>query len=291
MFSKPVDGYRIFTTRFDREVVANELDNVLGPLSSSDQEALDLLWSRLEYDLDELAGQKADQPGPMVQDATDLTDTAVTFLLDQSGSLKGRPMLLAAAAIRAAASLLSPRGCSVEILGFTTASWRGGRARASWKRRLHFKRPGRLCELLHIIYHDAKSGDVAALDETLRVMLRPDLPKENVDGEAVQWAAARLLGQARSRRILAVISDGSPNDPSTDAANKPGFLESHLQTVLRHLKQDDRIEVVGVGIGHHVSGWYPVSTVQSDNPFGTGLVTLLEEVLAECGGEQEEPNP
>ena len=189
-------------------------------------------------------------------------------------------MSLAAAAIVRAVRGLTDLGCRVEVLGFTTASWRGGRPRKRWKWLFRPKNPGRLCELLHIVYRDGDDAPGELPESTIRAMLRPDLPKENIDGEAVLWAVGRLLARPEDRKILIVLSDGSPVDDSTQQANGPYFLDAHLTESVSRIVRDGRIELAALGIGHDVSGWYPkTSTIASADDLGAGLIDFLEVLL------------
>lgn len=271
LWSKPVsslnvDGaYRIFTPAFDRQVRAEDLDAVLGPLSPEAEAELDASWATVH----DVVGIATGEAGPPL---ADIRGTVVTLLLDQSGSMRGRPMALAAAAISVAVRLLTVHGVRAEVLGFTTASWQGGRPRRLWRRLLRPRRPGRLCELLHVIYRDAVAIAPDLPEGSVRTMLRPDLPKENIDGEALLWAADRLLACDATRRILMVISDGSPVDDSSQQANGPLFLDAHLRDVIAAVSADGRIELAAVGVGHDVSGWYPRAlTLGSAEDLGASL--------------------
>lgn len=281
-------AYRVFTTRFDCEVAADRLDSVLGSLSPEDEELLAGAWSEFKSDL----GNRTTEIDVLIADVTsrirmavsdaDLSDTVVTLLLDQSGSMKGRSMQLAAAAISSAQEFLGQMNVRTEVLGFTTASWHGGRARRRWKWRLKPRRPGRLCDLLHIIYGDADDVTPSLSERAIRSMLRPDLPKENIDGEAIQWAAQRLEKRAEKRKILVVLSDGSPVDDSTHRENGPMYLDRHLQDVIADLQSGGIIELAALGIGYDVSGWYArSSTLGSADDTASSLVHLLEDLLTD----------
>ncbi len=280
LWRKPVSSlvprrsaYRIFTPWFDREVRADELNAVLGPLSTQMLEEQDASWATVR---DALIVPATRRVKPRRAGGT-----VVTLLLDQSGSMRGRPMALAAAAIMRAVRLLTARGVGVEVLGFTTASWRGGRPRRLWKRLLRPARPGRLCELLHVVYRDADATAPDLAEGVVRAMLRPDLPKENIDGEALLWAADRLLARDVARRILVVISDGSPVDDSSQQANGPLFLDVHLREVIAAIAVDGRIELAALGVGHDVSGWYPRSSkINSPADLQKGLTDFLAELIA-----------
>jgi cobaltochelatase CobT len=266
--------YRVFTTKFDREVGWEKLDGVLGRLPAQGAETVGASFVEFEA---ALAASAAPSSGTKIGA---MSNTAVTLLLDQSGSMRGRPMALAAAAIAQSVRRLRAAGCRVEVLGFTTASWRGGRARRRWKWLLRPSQPGRLCELLHIIYRDGADESSEISGAAIRAMLRPDLPKENIDGEAVAWAATRLLARPEPDRTLVVLSDGSPVDDSTQQANGPLFLDCHLQSVLDSIRRAGQIQIGAVGIGYDVSGWYPESiSVQSADDLGLGLDAFIDRLL------------
>lgn len=243
--------YHVFTTAFDQTVHAGELGSVLGPLSPEHRVALDEAWTHF------MGGLNSWRTGLQVA-ALDtstyirgavsparLADTAVTLLIDHSGSMRGLNMLMAAAAADIFHDFLRHLGCSVEILGFTTSSWKGGHSRSYWRVLGSPVMPGRLCDILHIIYRSADSPHASSLGYALQPMLRPDLPKENVDGEALEWAAKRLTDIAPSRKILIVLSDGAPVDDSTLHANDKGFLDRHLRQVIAQIRGDGAIELCG----------------------------------------------
>lgn len=267
--------YRVFTTKFDREVSWEKLGGVLGRLPAHGAEIVAASFMEFEA---ALAASAAPSSGAKLSAAS---NRAITLLLDQSGSMRGRPMALAAAAIAQSVRRLRTAGCWVEVLGFTTASWRGGRPRRRWKWLLRPRQPGRLCELLHIVYRDGDDESSEISGAAIRAMLRPDLPKENIDGEAVAWAATRLLARFEPHRTLVVVSDGSPVDDSTQQANDPLYLDSHLQSVLESIRRAGEIQIGAVGIGYDVSGWYPASiSVQSADDLGLGLDAFLDRLLA-----------
>jgi cobaltochelatase CobT len=169
---------------------------------------------------------------------------------------------------------------TVEVLGFTTATWKGGRSRARWLREGRPYRPGRLCDLLHIVYRSPDDPRASSGGWTFKPMLRPDLLKENVDGEAVTWAASRLLARERPRKLLLAISDGAPVDDSTLMANGPSILDDHLRSVLAEIDRAGRIRTAAVGIGFDVSRYYAVSaTVTTPDDLGGAAIVLLERTL------------
>lgn len=285
--SAHMNGYKAFTTRFDRVVRFDQLDRVLGPLPARCREEFSQVWSRFAEGLADWkaeaqrAGVEASTRIRTAVPAASLADITVTLLIDQSGSMRGESMVLTAAAVEAAQDLLLDLGCSVEVLGFTTVSWRGGRARRNWKWRFRPRQPGRLCELLHVVYLDSDKDSTRIDERGFRAMLRPDLLKENIDGEAVLWASERLERRPHSRKILLVVSDGSPVDDSTLAANGPDILDRHLQDVLSTLVASGSIQLAALGIGHDVSGWYPASaTIKGPEDLGSALIELLGRVLS-----------
>ena len=274
MVGTRANDYRVFTTKFDQEVVWEKLDGVLGRLPAQGAEAVGALFMEFEA---ALAAWAAPSSGTKISAPS---NRAITLLLDQSGSMRGRPMALAAAAIAQSVRRLRTAGCRVEVLGFTTASWRGGRPRRRWKWLLRPRQPGRLCELLHIVYRDGDDESSEISGAAIRAMLRPDLPKENIDGEAVAWAATRLLARPEPDRTLVILSDASPVDDSTQQANGPLYLDSHLQSVLESVRRAGQIQIGAVGIGYDVSGWYPESiSVQAADDLGLGLDAFIDRLL------------
>lgn len=281
MASDPTPDYRVFTTRFDREVRWDELDGVLGSLSAQDTKAVDASFAEFDAALTASFETPAGQSPAKGWEVSPQPDTAVTLLLDQSGSMRGTPMALAAAAIAQAVRRLRAAGCRVEVLGFTTTSWRGGRPRRRWKWRLRPRHPGRLCELLHVVYRDGDDEGSEISGAAIRSMLRPDLPKENIDGEAVVWAASRLLARQEAAKTMLVLSDGSPVDDSTQQANGAMYLDAHLQSVLDSIRREGQIQIGAVGIGYDVSGWYPESiSVQSVDDLTSSLGAFIDRLLS-----------
>jgi len=284
-------AYRVYTRKFDHIVRAGQLDDVLGPLSRAHADALAKAWDTFQHGL---AGWRA-KVHVAALDASArirkrlngevLADTAVALLVDQSGSMRGQSMLLAAAAVDISQDFLSHLGVAVEVLGFTTVSWRGGRSRRRWSWRFRPPRPGRLCDLLHVIYREADDIRASTGSWSLWPMLRSDLPKENVDGEALEWAANRLRSRKERRKILVVLSDGAPVDDSTLLANDLGFLERHLWQVVGELERSNDIYLTAIGIGFDVSRYYRnVAVVQSPDDLGEVLVARLEESLLVAHG-------
>ncbi len=241
-------GYSVFTREFDDEVAAETL------VPSSELEQLQVL---LHAHLKEAGHEPADTTvkfAPLIKQP----DTQITLLLDNSGSMRGRPILLLAGLLHRLVPLLEATGARVEVLGFTTSSWKGGRSREKWFVEGKSRNPGRLCDLRHIVYRGAEvpwsdSGQFMA------VMLKEGILKENVDGEAIVWAYRRLMAQSASRRILVVISDGAPVDDSSLATNEPDFLERHLKHVVRDIERRGRLELRAIGIGYPVERYYTQS--------------------------------
>ena len=291
-------GYRVYTRAFDRVVTADQLDTVLGPLSVTQKAALQDAWEQFEGSLlawktkAHLVALELAKAVRQRASNEDRSDTVVALLVDQSGSMRGQTMLLAAGAVDIAQDFLGHLGCKVEILGFTTTSWRGGRSRRRWTWRFSSRRPGRLCDLLHVIYRNADDQRASTGGWALRSMLRPDLPKENVDGEALQWAAQRLKDRPEKRKILVVLSDGAPVDDSTLLANDPLILHQHLHEVVNSLTDEGEVELAAVGIGFDVSTYYPHSRViETPDDLGVALVQLLARTLTGKAASPLETTP
>jgi cobaltochelatase CobT len=183
------------------------------------------------------------------------SNTVVTLLLDNSGSMRGRPITVAAMSAELLAKALESCGIRVEILGFTTAEWKGGKSRKKWQQENSPKEPGRLNDLRHIIY---KTADMPwrSARKNLGVMLKEGILKENIDGEAIMWACERLALRPEERRILMVISDGAPVDDSTISTNSTSYLDTHLKSVISLIEQRSAIELLAIGIGHDVNRYY-----------------------------------
>jgi len=182
-------------------------------------------------------------------------DTIVTLLIDNSGSMRGRPITIAALCADILSRTLERCSVKVEILGFTTKNWKGGKSREEWNKNNKPKNPGRLNDLRHIIY---KSADTQwrQSKNNLGLMLKEGLLKENIDGEAITWAYTRLKKRSEERKILMVISDGAPVDDSTLSANSGDFLEKHLKKIVKFIENKSDIEILAIGIGHDVSRYY-----------------------------------
>jgi cobaltochelatase CobT len=298
-------AYRVFTTRFDEVVEANELcstvelarlraqldqqlnrfQGMIGRMANRLQRRLMAQQTRSwEFDLDEglldtarLTRVVVNPEQPLsykLERDTDFRDTVVSLLIDNSGSMRGRPIAVAAMCADILARTLERCGVKVEILGFTTRSWKGGQSREQWLREGKRPNPGRLNDLRHIVYKAADSPWRRAR-RNLGLMLREGLLKENIDGEAILWAHQRVLGRPEQRRILMVISDGAPVDDSTLSANPGNYLEQHLRKVIEWVEQRSPVELLAIGIGHDVTRYYRRAVTISD-PEQLGGVMLGE---------------
>jgi cobaltochelatase CobT len=220
---------------------------------------------------------------------TDFRDTVVGLLIDNSGSMRGRPITVAAMSADILARTLERCGVKVEILGFTTRAWKGGNAREKWVAQGKPANPGRLNDLRHIVY---KSADAPwrRSRKNLGLMLREGLLKENIDGEALLWAHSRLIARTEQRRILMVISDGAPVDDATLSANPGNYLERHLRDVIEWIETRSPVELTAIGIGHDVTRYYrrAVTIVDAEELGGT-LIGNLSELFEEehTGGPRQ----
>ncbi len=208
--------------------------------------------------------------------AIDYLDTVVTLLIDNSGSMRGRPITVAAMSADILARTLERCGVKVEVLGFTTRAWKGGHLRELWIRDNQPPRPGRLNDLQHIIYKSADAPWRRAR-HNLGLMLRESLLKENIDGEALLWAHDRLAARYEKRRILMVISDGAPVDDATLSVNPGNYLERHLREVITWIENHSPVELVAIGIGHDVTRYYrrAVAIMNAEELGGTVMKQLL----------------
>ncbi|WP_423141707.1 cobaltochelatase CobT-related protein [Parablastomonas sp. CN1-191] len=289
--AKNASVYRAYTTKFDRVVSASDLDAVLGPLTFKAQLKLDEAWTELQSGLLpwktklHIAGRELTELicSEMARDERE--GTVVSLLFDQSGSMRGQKMLFSAASADVAQEFLASLGIGCEVLGFTTADWRGGRSRRRWKWRFRPRNPGRLNDLLHVVYRDVSDNRVSTGGWIYRQMLRADLPKENIDGEAIEWAASRLRAIPRKRKILIVLSDGAPVDDSTLNENGPEFLADHLQNVVEDLKSESDIEIAAFGIGFACHHFYPrTHNVDNLSDLGLELLRFLTAALLKREG-------
>jgi cobaltochelatase CobT len=301
-------GYHVFSRQFDEEVEAaalaeadelarlrDMLDRQLQPLQGTIARLANRLQRKLlarqqrswDFDLDEgildaarLARIVASPTTPLSfkrERDTDFRDTVVTLLLDNSGSMRGRPITIAALSADILARTLERCGVKVEILGFTTRAWKGGRAREAWVKDNKPINPGRLNELRHIIYKSADAPWRRAR-RSLGLMLREGILKENIDGEALVWAHERLMARPEQRRILMVISDGAPVDDATLSVNAGTYLEHHLRHVIEWIETRSPVELVAIGIGHDVTRYYrrAVTIVDAEQLGGTMMDKLTE---------------
>ena len=298
-------AYRVFTTDHDEVVDANDLcspveltrlrhqldqqltrfQGMIGRMANRLQRRLLAQQTRSwEFDLEEGLLDTARLTRVVVnpehalsykmEKDTDFRDTIVTLLIDNSGSMRGRPIAVAAMCADILVRTLERCGVKVEILGFTTRSWKGGQSREKWLRDGKVPNPGRLNDLRHIIYKAADSPWRRSR-RALGLMLREGLLKENIDGEAILWAHQRVLGRQEQRRILMVISDGAPVDDSTLSANAGNYLEQHLREVIDWIEQRSPVELLAIGIGHDVTRYYRRAVTISD-PEQLGGVMLSE---------------
>ena len=278
--------YKIFTTEFDEVAKAETLDNIeeisklrknLDQQLLSFQDLIIKLANKLqrqllakqsrswEFDLEEGLLDSSKLPRIIIDPYNSLSfkkekdlefkDTVVSLLIDNSGSMRGRPITIAAICADILSRTLERCSVKVEILGFTTKNWKGGKSREEWNRQGKIKNPGRLNDLRHIIY---KSADThwRQSKKNLGLMLKEGLLKENIDGEAITWAFNRLKKRKEERKILMIISDGAPVDDSTLSVNSGDFLEKHLKKIVQFIENNSDIEILAIGIGHDVSRYY-----------------------------------
>ena len=209
----------------------------------------------------------------------DFKDTIVTLLIDNSGSMRGRPITIAAICADILSRTLERCSVKVEILGFTTKNWKGGQSRELWNKNGKPKNPGRLNDLRHIIYKGADTQWRQAKNN-LGLMLKEGLLKENIDGEAITWAFNRLKKRREERKILMVISDGAPVDDSTLSVNSGDFLEKHLKKIVKYIEDKTDIEILAIGIGHDVSRYYDRAIKITDvNELGDVMISQLSALF------------
>ncbi|NNM78670.1 cobaltochelatase subunit CobT [Sphingomonas sp. ID1715] len=302
----PQFDYKVWTTRFDEVIEASELcdEDELGRLRAYlDQQlthlqgAVTKLANRLQrrlmaqqsrsWDFDQEEGlldaarlarvvaNPAHSLSYKIEKDTEFKDTVVTLLLDNSGSMRGRPISIAAISADIMARTLERVGVKTEILGFTTRAWKGGQAREDWLAQGRPRAPGRLNDLRHIVYKRADEPWRRAR-KNLGLMMREGLLKENIDGEALLWAHNRLIGRAEERKILMVISDGAPVDDSTLSVNSGSYLEKHLRQVIAWIENRSPVELVAIGIGHDVTRYYARAvTIMDAEQLGGTMVEQL----------------
>ena len=215
------------------------------------------------------------------EEDTEFRDTVVTILIDNSGSMRGRPIMVAAVCADILARTLERCGVKTEILGFTTRAWKGGASREDWLKAGKPAQPGRLNDLRHIIYKAADAPWRRAR-RNLGLMMREGLLKENIDGEALMWAHQRLIGRPEARRILMVISDGAPVDDSTLSVNSGHYLERHLREVITEIEQKSPVQLIAIGIGHDVTRYYRRAvTIVDVEQLAGAIVDQLAELFDE----------
>ncbi|MFK0383684.1 cobaltochelatase subunit CobT [Agrobacterium sp. NPDC090273] len=310
-FNEKVD-YRIFTQEFDEEIHAEELcdeaeldrlraflDKQLAHLQGAVGRLANRLQRRLmaqqnrswDFDLEEgyldparLVRLIIDPMQPLSfkkERDTKFRDTVVSLVIDNSGSMRGRPITVAATCADILARTLERSGVKVEILGFTTKAWKGGQSREQWLANSKPASPGRLNDLRHIIYKSADAPWRRAR-RNLGLMMREGLLKENIDGEALMWAHNRLIGRPEQRKIMMMISDGAPVDDSTLSVNPGNYLERHLRAVIEQIETRSPVELLAIGIGHDVTRYYrrAVTIVDADELAGAmteQLAALFED--------------
>jgi cobaltochelatase CobT len=314
--------YKAFTARFDEIVDADELcdadelqrlrdylDKQLQNLHSVVARLANRLQRRLmaqqsrswEFDLEEGVLDTARLPRIIIDPQQPLSfkqekdmafrDTAVTLLIDNSGSMRGRPITVAATCADILARTLERCGVKVEILGFTTRAWKGGQSRESWLQAGKPPNPGRLNDLRHLIYKSADAPWRRAR-KNLGLMMREGLLKENIDGEALDWAHQRLLGRPEQRKILMMISDGAPVDDSTLSVNPGNYLERHLRYVIEEIESHSPVELIAIGIGHDVTRYYKRAvTIVDAEELGGAMTEKLAELFDENAALPEPAKP
>ena len=304
--------YRAYTTRFDEIIRAEELceleeldrlrsyldkqllhlTSVVGRLANRLQRRLMAQQNRSwEFDLEEGMLDPARLPRVVIdpqqplsfkrEKDTDFRDTVVTLLLDNSGSMRGRPITVAATCADILARTLERCGVKVEILGFTTRAWKGGQSRELWINDGKKANPGRLNDVRHIVYKSADAPWRRAR-RNLGLMMREGLLKENIDGEALDWAHRRLLARPEQRRILMMISDGAPVDDSTLSVNPGNYLERHLRQIIHEIETRSPVELIAIGIGHDVTRYYRRAvTIVDAEELGGAMTEKLAELFSE----------
>src|SRR5882724_6179021 len=310
--------YRPYMGKFDEVVTADELceaeeldrlrgylDKQLSHLQGVVARLANRLQRRLmaqqnrawEFDLEEgildparLSRIVADPMHPLSfkrEKEMNFRDTVVTLLLDNSGSMRGRPITVAATCADILARTLERCGVKVEILGFTTRAWKGGQSREAWLAAGKPGNPGRLNDLRHIIYKSADAPWRRAR-KNLGLMMREGLLKENIDGEALDWAHKRLLARSEQRKILMMISDGAPVDDSTLSVNPGNYLEKHLRWVIEEIETRSPVELIAIGIGHDVTRYYSRAvTIVDAEELGGAMTDKLAELFEEQGSEEQ----
>jgi cobaltochelatase CobT len=279
-------GYHAYTQEFDVVTDAANLDAVIGAPTSEDAALLRQASQEFETGLlpwktrhHILAAERSVRLRETLS-TEQRASTVVSLLFDQSGSMRGQKILFAAASADLCQEFLTSLGIRTEVLGFTTVRWRGGKSRMRWINRLRPRNPGRLNDLLHVIYRSADDDRVSTGGPAIRQMLRPDLTKENIDGEAINWAIGRLRVRPEPRKLLIVISDGAPVDDSTLHENGLHYLHDHLIQVIGSMQESSDIELGAVGLGFDVSRLYARSAfAEGPDMLGGVMVEFLEAML------------
>ena len=302
--------YKIYTTQYDEIVKADKLENsneaiklrkTLDQQLIGFQDVITKLANKLQrqllakqnrswnFDLEEGLLDSSKLPRIIMDPYNSLSfkkekelefkDTIVTLLIDNSGSMRGRPITIAAICADILSRTLERCSVKVEILGFTTKNWKGGQSRDFWNKKGKPKLPGRLNDLRHIIYKSA-DNHWRQSKNNLGLMLKEGLLKENIDGEAINWAFNRLKKRKEERKILMVISDGAPVDDSTLSVNSGDFLEKHLKKMVKFIEQKTDIEILAIGIGHDVSRYYDKAIKITDvNELGDVMISQLSTMF------------
>ena len=314
--SRHASEYKAFTTKYDETIEAEELCDAeeldrlrayLDKQLSSVQGVVSRLANRLqrrllaqqsrawEFDLEEGTLDPARLTRVIIDDMrgtfaplsfkrekdTNFRDTVVTLLIDNSGSMRGRPITVAATCADILARTLERCGVKVEILGFTTKAWKGGQSREAWLQSGKPANPGRLNDLRHVIYKSADAPWRRAR-RNLGLMMREGLLKENIDGEALDWAHNRLLARSEQRKILMMISDGAPVDDTTLSVNSGNYLERHLRQVIEAIETRSPVELIAIGIGHDVTRYYRRAvTIVDAEELGGVMTEKLAELFSE----------
>ncbi len=308
----PASGYKVYERKFDETLKAEELcepeelerlralldrqiqhlQQVVTKLANRLQRRLQAQQNRgWDFDLEEGLLDPARLPRVILdpmhplsfkqEKETIFRDTVVTLLIDNSGSMRGRPITVAATCADILARTLERCGVKTEILGFTTRAWKGGQAREAWLSAGKPAHPGRLNDLRHIVYKDA-DAPWRRSRRNLGLMMREGLLKENIDGEALLWAHNRLIGRPEQRRILMMISDGAPVDDSTLSVNPGNYLERHLREVIEDIETRSPVELIAIGIGHDVTRYYRRAvTITDAEELGGAMTEKLAELFDE----------
>ena len=318
---RPQTDYKAYTQKYDEVVTAEDLcdaeeltrlraylDKQLAHLQGVVARLANRLQRRLmaqqnrswQFDLEEGALDPARLPRIIIdpyqplsfrqESDTNFRDTVVTLLIDNSGSMRGRPITVAATCADILARTLERCGVKVELLGFTTRAWKGGLSRESWLQSGKPASPGRLNDLRHIIYKAADAPWRRAR-KNLGLMMREGLLKENIDGEALDWAHKRLLARPEQRKILMVISDGAPVDDSTLSVNSGNYLERHLRHIIAEIETRSPVELIAIGIGHDVTRYYRRAvTIVDAEELGGVMTEKLAELFEEDAGLAAKPS-